>query len=190
MLPSSALFRRNKKHAPKIPNRGPARDKREWSRDREERPDFGNYRGLMPAEPEPRPQLDLRRVRFAAFVERALNAARARGMTVPQIEAATKLGNSTFYSWRKGDWNRDPVPARVRDFCLGLGVPIDEAYRALGWSVPDPGRRTAPEPLIDDPDVRLLLRKLTSSATPAAEKLWIRRQIRSMAEGLRESPES
>lgn len=139
---------------------------------------------MPPAQPEPKDQLDVRRVRFAAFVQRGLDIARSRGMTVADIEKATGLGNSTFYTWRKGNWDRDPVQGRVKQFCEGLGLSLDEAYGALGWATPTAPKRTRPEPIIDDPDLRLLMRKLTSSKTPAAEKLWIRRQIRSMAAGL------
>lgn len=144
---------------------------------------------MPPAQPEPRDQLDVRRVRFAAFVQRGLDIARARGMTIADIEEATGLGNSTFYTWRKGNWDRDPVQGRVRQFCEGLGLSLDEAYGALGWATPGASKRTRPEPIIDDPDLRLLMRKLTSSKTPQAEKLWIRRQIRSMAAGLSDVPE-
>lgn len=139
---------------------------------------------MPPATPEPKDQLDLRRVRFGAFIARGLDIARARGMTVIDIEKATGIGNSTFYAWQAGDWRRDPVPARVSMFCEGLGLSIDEAYRALGWATPSAPKRLHPEPIIDDPDLRLLMRKLSSTKTPAAEKLWIRRQIRSMAAGL------
>lgn len=143
-------------------------------------PPFRNYFEPVPASPEPQQQLDLRRVRFGAFVARVLDAAAARGMTIPQIEEKTGLGNSTFYGWRKGEWKRDPVPARVRAFCEGLGASVDEAYRALGWELPNGGKRPAPEPLIDDPDVRNLMRKLTDPKTPAATKLLIRRTIRAL----------
>jgi hypothetical protein len=80
-----------------------------------------------------------------------------------------------------------PKMDELRRFCEGLGAPISEAYAALDWSEQPAKRATRPEPLIDDPDLRLLLRKLTSPNTSAAEKLWIRRQIRSMAEGLKDT---
>jgi len=144
---------------------------------------------MPPAAREPREQLNQRRMRFGHFVARALDIARSRGMTIADIEQATGLGNSTFYAWANGEWTRDPVTARVQQFCEGLGLSLDEAYRALGWATPGAPKRATPEPIIDDPDLRLLLRKLTSPNTPAAEKLWIRRQIRSMAEGLKDHDE-
>lgn len=142
---------------------------------------------MAPAAREPKEQLNMRRTRFSQFVARALDVARSRGMTITDIEKATGLGNSTFYAWANGEWTRDPVTARVQQFCEGLGLSLDEAYRALGWATPSAPKRTHTEPIIDDPDLRLLLRKLTSPNTPAAEKLWIRRQIRSMAEGLKDA---
>src|SRR5688572_19032876 len=163
---SSALFRRGRRYAPRLDARPRDRDDRESSRIRGTRPEFGNYLSLMPAESPV--ELDLRRVRFAALVDRALRAAKARGMTIEQIEKATDVGNSTLYVWRKGEWNRDPVQGKVRSFCEGLGVDIDEAYRALGWATTQQTRRKPPEPMLEDPDVRALMRKLTDPKTPAA----------------------
>lgn len=132
----------------------------------------------MPAESAA--DLGLRRVRFAALVDRALRAAADRGMTIEQIEKATEVGNSTFYTWRKGEWNRDPVQSKVRSFCEGLGVDIDEAYRALGWATTQHTRRKPAEPMLEDPDVRALMRKLTDPKTPTATKDLIRRTIRAL----------
>jgi transcriptional regulator with XRE-family HTH domain len=158
--------------------RPPDRDDRESSRIREARPEFRNYVSLMPA--ESKPELDLRRVRFAALVDRALRAANDRGMTIEQIEKATDVGNSTFYTWRSGKWNRDPVQAKVRSFCEGLGIDIDEAYRALGWATTQLKRRKPPEPMLEDPDVRALMHKLSDPKTPPATKELIRRTIRAL----------
>jgi hypothetical protein len=178
MSVSSALFRRTKRYAPRLDKRASHRKAQESSRFREPFPEFGDYRALMPAESAA--NLDLRRVRFAALVDRALRAAKDRGMTIDQIEKATEVGNTTFYGWRKGTWDRDPVPAKVRSFCEGLGVSVDEAYRALGWTMPSDGRRTPPEPMLEDPDVRALMRKLTDPKTSAATKELIRRTIRAL----------
>jgi hypothetical protein len=133
----------------------------------------------MPAA-EPKPSLDLRRVRFSAFVRRALDMAKIRGMTVEQIETASGIGSSTFYRWRDGNWSRDPTTSAVRNFCNGTGASIPEAYAALGWSEVE-SSRPPPAPLIEDPDLRALFRKLTDPRTPAAEKQWIRRQVRALA---------
>lgn len=140
---------------------------------------------MSPAKPVPAD--DVRRVRFSEFVRRVLAAAKTRGLTIKQIEEATGVGKSTFYRWRDGQMLAKPD--ELRRFCDGLGASISEAYAALGWSEQPAKRQTRPEPIIDDPDLRLLLRKLTSPNTPAAEKLWIRRQIRSMAEGIKDTDE-
>jgi transcriptional regulator with XRE-family HTH domain len=129
---------------------------------------------------EPAPSRDLRRTRFGAFVARALEAARERGMTVADIEAVTGLGNTTFYRWKNGNWNRDPRASEVRAFCAGLGLSIAEAYRALGWSEDTQAR--GPEPITEDPDVRAVLRALNDPNVHPAVKLLIRRQLRSMAQ--------
>ena len=59
-------------------------------------------------------------------------------MTIPKIEEVTGVGKSTFYRWRDGDWTKDPRGSEVRDFCVGLGIPLDTAFAALGWVEDDP----------------------------------------------------
>lgn len=130
----------------------------------------------MGAQRAGQPSDDLRKVRFGQFVLRILSNAKDRGLTMKQIEDATGIGKSTIYRWRDGTVL--PKMPELRRFCEGLGAPINEAYAALGWSE-DPERRQ-PEPLLEDPDVRALMRKLTDPQTPAATKLLIRRTIRAL----------
>lgn len=163
----------------------PNRQDRESFQSRERLPENGTYGVPVPAA-EPKPSLDLRRVRFSAFIRRALDLAKVRGMTVEQIENATGIGSSTFYRWRDGNWNRDPTPSAVRNFCTGTGASISEAYAALNWSESDAQRSAQPAPLIEDPDVRALMRKLTDPKTSAAEKAMFRRMIRSWVGRLEE----
>lgn len=153
---------------------------RSWEsgHEREAIPAGGTYRGDMPAA-KAVPADDIRRVRFSEFVRRVLAAAKGRGMTVKQIEEATSVSKSTFYRWRDGSML--PKTNELRRFCEGLGAPISEAYAALGWSEQPAKRPSRPEPLIEDPDLRRLLHKLTSPNTPPAEKLLIRRTIRALA---------
>lgn len=130
------------------------------------------------------PQADdeqLRRIRFGAYVTRLTDAAAGRGMTIKQMEAATGVGKSTQYRWKRGEVIPD-APTLHR-FVDGLGGDRGEAYAALGWAMSDtrPARQ-APQPVVDDPDVRLLMRKLNDPNTPAEQKAWIRRQIRAMAD--------
>lgn len=122
---------------------------------------------------------DLPLVRFGYFVRRVLDAAKSRGLTMKQISELTQLGKSTLYRWRDGEVR--PAVAELRRFCEGLGAPLAEAYAALGWSEAEPGKPTTPAPLIEDPDVRALMRKLSDPNTPALEKNFIRRQIRALA---------
>lgn len=147
-------------------------------------PTNGTYLLLMAVARNPRPSDDLSRVRFGRFIERVLTAARERGMTVKQIEEAGGVGKSTLYRWRDGMFL--PKVPELRRFCEGMGIPITDAYAALGWSE-EPAEPRPPAPIIEDPDVRALMRKLTDPKTPAAEKQWIRRQIRALAESLGES---
>jgi len=128
----------------------------------------------------PRPSDDLSKARFGRFITRVLATARERGMTIKAIEEAGGVGKSTLYRWRDGEFL--PKVAELRRFCEGMGIPFAEAYAALGWS--EEPQAYQPPPLIEDPDVRALMRKLSDPNTPAAEKTWIRRQIRALAESL------
>lgn len=122
---------------------------------------------------------DLIRVRFSRFVERALNGARIRGMTDKDIQAATGIMPSTFHRWRRGDLRTTPDIGKVRAFCTGLGVSVDEALAALGMT---PERdNPAPEPPMD-PDLLLILRRLADPNTPAAEKVFIKESLRMLAD--------
>ncbi len=135
----------------------------------------------MPAASEPKSELDLRRVRFATYVGRLIDLALARGMSVKDIEKATGVSSTTFYGWRNGEWRRDPTPARVRAFVEGLGGSMDEANRALGWVQQPSRKRPAPEPMLEDPDVRAVYRKLSDPKVSAAEKAVFRRMMRAWA---------
>lgn len=122
---------------------------------------------------------DLVRVRFARFVERSLTSARYRGMTDKDIEAATGVKSSTFHRWRRGEVKSTPDLGKVRAFCAGIGVEIEEALTALGVT----GERTNPEPEpAMDPDMKLIMRRLVDPHTPAAEKIFIKESLRMLAE--------
>lgn len=122
---------------------------------------------------------DLIRARFAAFVDRALTMARARGMTDRDIHQATGVQASTFHRWRRGELRTTPDMGKVRAFCRGVGVDINEALTALGMT----GERTDPQPEPQmDPDMRLIMRRLNDPNTPPAEKVFIRESLRMLAE--------
>lgn len=123
---------------------------------------------------------DVARVNFSRFVQRALTAARKRGLSDTKIADITGVGPSTFHRWRRGDWGRGwPELQKVIDFCEGLGVSVDEAFAALGLG----GQRQATTPAeVIDPDVRIIMRQLEDPNVPPAEKLSIRATLKYLAE--------
>jgi transcriptional regulator with XRE-family HTH domain len=156
----------------------PKRRDREWFHKRAQIPANGTYLQRMAATQRAASD-ELRRARFGRFVVRVLEAAKTRGMTIKQIEEATDVGKSTFYRWRDGE--NLPKTEELRRFCRALGVPIAEAYAALGWSEDETSRPASPAPLIEDPDVRALMRKLNDPKVSAAEKAVFRRMMRAWA---------
>lgn len=111
-----------------------------------------------------------------------------RGMTIKAMEKAAGVGKSTMYRWARGEVV--PSTDALLRFATGLGASREDALAALaprGASSGDQRARHSPEPIVDDPDIRLLMRKLSSPKTTPAEKAWIRRQIRSMADAIGES---
>jgi transcriptional regulator with XRE-family HTH domain len=120
--------------------------------------------------------LQVRRVRFARWVDRAIRDAQARGMSTNEIVAATHVGSSTFYRWRNGNWNEDPQRVQVRNFCTGLGLPLDEAYRALDWHT-DEREPTAPAP-IESPRLRELAQLLGDPSTSPEDRAMIEEMLR------------
>jgi transcriptional regulator with XRE-family HTH domain len=112
-------------------------------------------------------------------VARVLESAAERGLTNAEIAKVTGVGTSTFHRWRRGDYKEAPELARVRAFCEGLGVPVSEAFAALGVS----DRRDTPEPEPAlDPDIRIVLRALSDPEVSAHDKAVIRQMIKMMAD--------
>lgn len=101
-------------------------------------------------------------------------------MTTTEIEQATKIGNNTWSRWKNGKWSRDPRASEVRSFCVGLGVSLEAAYRALGWA--EDFNPQQPEPLDDDEDVRAVMRALKDPRVNPAVKAMMRRQLRALAQ--------
>lgn len=122
---------------------------------------------------------ELARANFAQFIQRALDAARTRGMTDETVKNATGVGPSTFHRWRRGDWGTEwPKLQQVIDFCDGLGLPEEDAFAALGLRS-ERGRTAPPAPL--DPDVREVMRRLADPNVSKDEKAAIRLMFRSLA---------
>ncbi len=151
---------------------------RTWdtSRPRDGRPPGGTYLRLV-AE---RPSLDVRRHRFARFVERALtDAAATRGWDRSKVSKESGCGRTTLYRWLGADWTEDPQAAKVRDFCDALDIPPQIPFAIL-W----PGRKDRPaesEPAPLDPDVQTVLRKLADPSTDPDEVWYIRETLHALA---------
>lgn len=157
--------------APRVLHRVPPSHRRDraWSRDREPEPRERAYRlGVV--------SLQVRRTRFARFVDRALRDAQARGMSTAAIEAATGVGSSTYYRWRKGEWREDPQLGHVKSFCVGLGADLGEAYRALDWQTDD-RPATEPQPF-NNPILHEAARLLSNPRVPPHEKAMVEEMIR------------
>lgn len=123
------------------------------------------------------PVADPRLVAFARFISRALDDAKARGMSLSDVEKRTGLGRSTIYRWKRREV-ATPQPAQVRQFCEGLGLSLRDAARTLGWS----GARVpvAPDPPLDN-DLRIIARMLADPKIGDTDKLFIRETLRMLA---------
>jgi hypothetical protein len=122
---------------------------------------------------------EVARARFANFVERALDSARARGMTDREIQRVSGVATSTFHRWRQAEGRSLPELAKVRAFCSATGASIEEAMRVLGMT------DNAPEPTPEPPlprDVRIILRRLADPNTPERERDFIRQSLSMLAE--------
>jgi transcriptional regulator with XRE-family HTH domain len=119
------------------------------------------------------------RDRFALFVKRALDDARARGMTDREIARVSGVATSTFHRWRTAEARGLPELPKVRAFCQAVGASVEDAMRALGMT--DSGPQPTPEPPLPQ-DVRVILRRLTDPNTPDAQKQFIRMTLQMLAE--------
>lgn len=118
------------------------------------------------------------RARFAVFVDRALEHARAAGMTDREIYKTSGVASSTFHRWRTNQGRGLPELPKVRAFCEATGVSIDEAMAALGMT------DSAPTPTAEPPlprEVRIIMRRLTDPTTPEVEKDFIRKSLQLLA---------
>lgn len=122
------------------------------------------------------------RARFAVFVERALEGARARGMTDREIQRVSGVATSTFHRWRQRQGRGLPELTKVRAFCAATGASIDEAMRVLGMTDDEP--QPTPEPPLPR-EVRVILRKLADPNTPEIDRQFIRMTLQMLAERAR-----
>jgi len=122
----------------------------------------------------------VRRTQFGAFVRRVLGDAKARGMTVREVERVTGIAKSTIYRWRNGEWVEDPQVAEVRQFCERLDVPFRTAAAVLRWSNDGAPPTVEPDP---DPDLVAVMRRLHDPTVSQEEKLSIRATLQYLARG-------
>lgn len=122
---------------------------------------------------------DVARVRFARFVQRAIDRARKQGLTDAEISERTGVGPSTFHRWRRGEWGKEgPQLDRVAAFVEGLDLDVSDALSALGL----PGSRQDTPPDRLDPDLQIIARRLGDPAVSEAEKATIRATLRYLAD--------
>lgn len=119
------------------------------------------------------------RARFAQFVDRALDNARAAGKTDRAIQRESGVATSTFHRWRLAQGRGLPELPKVRAFCTATGASIEEAMRVLGMT--DEAPIATPEPPLPR-EVRVILRKLGDPTTPEAEREFIRMTLQMLAE--------
>lgn len=118
------------------------------------------------------------RARFAVFVQRALEQARAQGMTDAKIYAASGVSSSTFHRWKLGEGRDLPQLDKVRRWCQAVGASVEDAMQALGMT--DSAPRPTPEPPLPR-DMRIILRRLTDPTTPDTEREFIRKSLQMLA---------
>jgi hypothetical protein len=122
---------------------------------------------------------EVARARFSAWVERALEGARARGLTDREIQRLSGVATSTFHRWRLAEIKGLPKMPQVRAFAAATGARVEDAMRALGMTDGDP--EPTPEPPLPR-DVVVILRRLADPNVPEAEKQFIRMTISMLAE--------
>jgi hypothetical protein len=118
------------------------------------------------------------RARFAQFVDRALDNARAAGMTDRAIQRDSGVATSTFHRWRLAQGRGLPELQKVRAFCTATGASVEEAMRALGMT--DAAPAATPEPPLPR-DVRIIMRRLADPNTPEPERDFIRKTLQMLS---------
>lgn len=119
------------------------------------------------------------RARFATFVDRALEGARAQGLTDREVQRRSGVATSTFHRWRTAQGRGLPELSKVRAFCDATGASTEEAMRVLGMT--DGGPQPTPEPPLPR-DIKLILRRLADPNTPDEEVRFIRMTLQMLAE--------
>lgn len=135
---------------------------------------LGLYLELMPS-------LEVRRDNFAQWVTRVLNQALlTRGLQVKGVAKLAGIGSQTIYRWKNSAWEKDgPKPDQLVAFCDALDIGTAEPFAIL-W--PGKTERAAPaDPILMDPDVQIVLRKLADPNVPDEEKYFLRESMSLLA---------
>jgi hypothetical protein len=148
---------------------------RDRLRPRDNRPTNGTYCDGVATPVDP----SVARARFAQFVARALDNARAGGMTDREIQRQSGVATSTFHRWRHAQGRGLPELPKVRAFCAATGASVEEAMRVLGMT--DEAPIATPKPPLPR-EVRVILRKLADPTTPETEREFIRMTLQMLAE--------
>lgn len=128
---------------------------------------------------------DARHANFAAFVARAVRAAKdTHGWTQEEVANRAGFSRSTLQRWLAGEWKEDPKGGEIQAFCDALDIPTQIPLMIL-W--PGKSRRAeVPEPIpLADPDFELVARRLRDPNVSDQEKFHIRETIRSLASRVR-----
>jgi hypothetical protein len=149
---------------------------RDQNRPRDNRPANGTYRDRVAGSPL---TPEVARARFSAWVERALEGARAQGLTDREIQRISGVSTSTFHRWRLAGIKGLPKMPQVRAFAAATGARVEDAMKALGMTDADP--EPTPEPPLPR-DVVTIMRRLSDPNTPESEREFIRMTLQMLAE--------
>lgn len=102
-------------------------------------------------------------------------------MTKSELARRLKVDRTTVIRWESGK-SRPEDAATVQAFAALFGLDVDEVLAAAGLRVgtPPPGRSTSDPPL--DPDLVIIMRRLTDPTASDAERATIRATLRYLAE--------
>ncbi|MEU4777504.1 helix-turn-helix transcriptional regulator [Micromonospora sp. NPDC023633] len=103
------------------------------------------------------------------------------GMNKSELARRLGIDRTTIIRWESGR-SRPEDPAVVEAFAALFGLNADEVLVAAGLRVgtSPPGRSTSDPPL--DPDMVIIMRRLTSPTASEAEKATIRATLRYLAD--------
>jgi hypothetical protein len=120
---------------------------------------------------------------FRAWVRKALQDARSRGMVDADIQTAVGFNPRTFHRWQSGDFGVEgPKPETVYKFADGLGLDRRIPARMLGFTgeTATPTAAAPAEPELPE-DVRLIVAQLRDPRVPEREKEFLYESLKMLA---------